>query len=186
MIWYRVNSPKYIGPRTKLDKLIEEVEVDRATAKFVFIGGDRHSKLSGWESYFETRDEAASFIMKTLHGIMVAKEDAADAATDAYLRCKEALRSCGDPCDAIEGAMKDKFFLLSSAAALTPGIALLWGPNNSGYTSDLGKAGVYTRAEITANLSYYDNGNVRPIPMEDALETAMLVLEIEDAEELGG
>jgi len=32
-----------------------------------------------------------------------------------------------------------------------------WGPNNRGYTSSLGDAGLYTQDQVMENLEYYNN-----------------------------
>lgn len=37
---------------------IEEVEVDKETDKFVVIGKNRHAKISDWQSYFDTYEQA--------------------------------------------------------------------------------------------------------------------------------
>jgi hypothetical protein len=38
-----------------------------------------------------------------------------------------------------------------------------WGPNNSGYTSNIRKAGVYLEETVMAHLSYYDDGEVNKL-----------------------
>ena len=41
-----------------------------------------------------------------------------------------------------------------------------WGANDSGYTSDIQKAGIYTEERINSRKNYYSNKGVMPVPVE--------------------
>ena len=44
-------------------KLIEAVEVDRETAAYVWVNGQRNRKLTKYNSYFDTFDEARQHLL---------------------------------------------------------------------------------------------------------------------------
>ena len=47
----------------EMNPYIEEVEVDRETTHFVYIGKDRTAKISMYENYFDTWKEAQAALM---------------------------------------------------------------------------------------------------------------------------
>ncbi len=67
----------------------------------------------------------------------------------------------------------EDFFILSISESPWSGCAVWWKPNNSGKTTNLNNAGVYTREQVENNKSYYDNGHwTRAVPCEDVLTLA--------------
>lgn len=67
--------------------------------------------------------------------------------------------------------MGDVFYILSLDHT-SGGVVTWWRPDNQGYTTDLNQAGRYTRRQVEAARSYYDNGDqTMAVPCEAA--TAM-------------
>lgn len=58
-----------------------------------------------------------------------------------------------------EPAAEPKFYILDVEASRRLDLALWWGPNNSGYTTRLEDAGLYTAEQVRSDQSYYDNGD---------------------------
>ena len=46
------------------NKLIEPIEIDRETDFSVFIGKERNAKRSSWHNYFDTWDDAKTFLLE--------------------------------------------------------------------------------------------------------------------------
>lgn len=62
-----------------------------------------------------------------------------------------------------------------------------WESNNSGYTTDIERAGVYTAEQVESKLDYYNNGKTtRAIPVEalERLSTKRIVPTFSDNWEL--
>ncbi|WP_346234539.1 hypothetical protein MKY04_12800 [Lysinibacillus telephonicus] len=59
-----------------------------------------------------------------------------------------------------------KYYLLSLKWSKQKDQYTWWGPNNSGYTTDIQTAGIYTEEEINKRKHYYSNTGVMPIPVE--------------------
>lgn len=68
------------------NKLIESVEIDRETESSVFIGKNRNAKRSSWHNYFDTWDDAKSFLLK----------NAEDEAAGARIRLEYANSKLGN------------------------------------------------------------------------------------------
>lgn len=72
--------------------------------------------------------------------------------------------------------MTEKFYIYSVSHSPVNGQALWWGPNDSGYTTDINKAGIYTREQVESHLKHYDNGReTRAVPCALAKEIAASV-----------
>lgn len=54
--------------------------------------------------------------------------------------------------------MADKGFYVMSLKWTSGDHITWWGPDNSGYTTDLARAGIYTAEQITKSPGYYDSG----------------------------
>lgn len=50
------------------------------------------------------------------------------------------------------------YYILSLKHSPSRGMAVWWGPHNSGYYCDIESAGLYTQEQIDANPTYYNNG----------------------------
>ena len=59
-----------------------------------------------------------------------------------------------------------KYYLLSLKWSKGADEYTWWGPNNSGYCTDINKAGVYSEEEINSRRLYYCNKGVMPIPVD--------------------
>jgi len=45
---------------------IEEIEVDRVTDSYVWYDGRRHGRMTEFDCYFETREEAVNYLIKQM------------------------------------------------------------------------------------------------------------------------
>lgn len=70
-----------------------------------------------------------------------------------------------------------QFYLLSLKHSKYQNQYTWWGPNNSGYTTNLLKAGVYTEEQINEKKYYYSNASVMPVPIEvtDGVEKMIVI-----------
>ncbi|PWW37361.1 MULTISPECIES: hypothetical protein [Paenibacillus] len=59
-----------------------------------------------------------------------------------------------------------KYYLLSLKWSAGKGKYVWWGPDSSGYTEDLNKAGVYTEEDLAKRTRYYRNTGTYPVPVE--------------------
>lgn len=59
---------KYLTHRREAK--ITPIEVERETAKYVWIKGRRHGKRTEWDNYFDTWEEAKDFLMKGAEGAL--------------------------------------------------------------------------------------------------------------------
>lgn len=63
------------------------------------------------------------------------------------------------------------YLILSLKWSDTADHLLWWGPDNSGYTGDIDKAGRYTAEQITEKPHYYDNEDTtRAVPLYNVME----------------
>jgi hypothetical protein len=68
----------------------------------------------------------------------------------------------------IPASAYDRYYLISLKWSEPP-VVTFWGPDDKGYTRNLDKAGVYTRATLEAHPSYYQNGvQTIAVPIEVA------------------
>lgn len=83
--------------------------------------------------------------------------------------------------------MSDKFLILSLSNSPTKeGFAVFWRENDSGYTSDILEAGVYTEEQIKASR-YYNNGfTTKAIPYEKTRchKRTMTVIDFSEAKNI--
>lgn len=88
-----------------------------------------------------------------------------------------------------------EYFILSVKEPLDRETLLWWGPDNSGYTYQLDKAGRYSREKVLSSLTYYHNSsNTLAIPCQLAEQEAVKVVRFEnpfvrminDAQKLSG
>ena len=59
-----------------------------------------------------------------------------------------------------------QYYLLSLKWSKEQHAYVWWGPDNSGYATDLNKAGIYTQEQIDRNPLYYRNKSTYPVPVE--------------------
>lgn len=72
--------------------------------------------------------------------------------------------------------MADEFYILSLRWTKEE-VVTWWCANNSGYTSVLSNAGRYSRADVEAKASYYNNGeHTIAIPCDEVDKVAQLVV----------
>ena len=73
------------------------------------------------------------------------------------------------PTDRIFRAAAEKdLFLILSLKWSKGGILTWWGPDNSGYVTDIDNAGRYTRAQVEGKARYYSNeDSTRAVPVQD-------------------
>lgn len=63
--------------------------------------------------------------------------------------------------------MSKKYYILAKDRGYIGNQLIFWGPNNSGYTANLNRAGVYTQEQIDANPKYYNNGKeTKAVPVD--------------------
>ncbi|RKD20977.1 hypothetical protein BEP19_14940 [Ammoniphilus oxalaticus] len=60
-----------------------------------------------------------------------------------------------------------EYFLLAIDKTAYSNFLVWWGPNDSGYTTNIEQAGIYTEERINSDRSYYDNDECVPVPLED-------------------
>lgn len=62
-------------------------------------------------------------------------------------------------------------YLILSIKWSRGGVLTWWGPNNSGYVTDLHSAGVYSAEQVAANPGYYDDERrgTKAVPYEDVM-----------------
>lgn len=58
------------------------------------------------------------------------------------------------------------YYLLSLKWSKREDLYVWWGPNDSGYTTDINQAGVYTEEQINSRKNYYSNTSTMPVPVE--------------------
>ena len=183
--WYRTHRKIWIGKRDTAETIVEPVEVERSTAANVWINGRRCNKRTTYENYFETFEEARDFVLGNMRASLEAKENAASSAYQELSKACEIFDQDVEEQETAPDPWEDQFYLLSSRLALFPhGCALLWAPDNSGYVTDMARAGIYTKEQILGNRSYYDNNECRPIPVKEALAHGHHVIERSHAEVL--
>jgi hypothetical protein len=69
------------------------------------------------------------------------------------------------------------YLIMSLPRSQRSDTAVWWGPNNSGYTIFLEKAGRYTQEEVNNSPYYYDNGDMtRAVPEHVAMGLAKRVV----------
>ena len=94
----------------------------------------------------------------------------------------EVVRPLEKPLD-----LDDAYVILSLKHSPCDGMALWWGPNDSGYVIDLYKAGVYSGEKVRSNPAYYNNGeSTRAVRYHKAFCSAnsKLVIGFQDAKTL--
>jgi len=62
MIWYRIKITHY-----SIGTVIEQIEVDRETNKFLIINRQRCRKRTKWDQSFSTHKEAKDTLIKALN-----------------------------------------------------------------------------------------------------------------------
>lgn len=78
-----------------------------------------------------------------------------------------------------------KFHILSLKWSSSKDLLVWWGPNDSGYTIDLSKAGIYTEDQINKRRGYYDNGtSTKAIPIESIEKAHVIRAAINDSESI--
>ncbi len=182
---YRVKKKGWFGSNNTADSLVTPVVVERANDKSVWINGRRSARRSSYENYFDTFEEGRDFLVGNLRAAMDAADNRA-AACFSHLAeaCILLDLDIMDQETALD-PFEDMFFLLSDHPTIFPqGCALLWGPDNSGYVTDMAQAGHYTREQIMENRLYYDNDECHPIPIREALAQGRNVIERSHAEVL--
>lgn len=78
-------------------------------------------------------------------------------------------------------APSEPLFLVLRAGAATSGSALWWGPNSSGYTFSVDRAGRYTREEYEEAVPQSRRRDNVLVPVEDAQRAARQVVRLIDA-----
>ncbi len=61
--------------------------------------------------------------------------------------------------------MSQRYYLLSIKYS-NDSTVTWWGPNDSGYTNDIERAGIYSEEQIQKRSIYYSNKGVMPVPVE--------------------
>lgn len=70
---------------------IEEIEADKIEEKSVWIKGRRRNRISDWESFFKTWDEAKAFMVDRLENELAAAKQELDKAR-SNLEAAKALK----------------------------------------------------------------------------------------------
>jgi hypothetical protein len=70
---------------------IAEIEVDRETDKSVWVDGHRSSKTEGYHKTFDTRNEAAEFLLEVAERKMESAITRANALTTDYAELAKRL-----------------------------------------------------------------------------------------------
>lgn len=71
--------------------------------------------------------------------------------------------------------MNDLYLIVSLKWSRGAPNLLFWGPDNMGYTDNVSKAGLYTRAQIEQQPSYYNDGEeALAVRFEDVMKSDRL------------
>ncbi|MFJ7950368.1 hypothetical protein ACIQZG_02450 [Lysinibacillus sp. NPDC096418] len=78
--------------------------------------------------------------------------------------------------------MSQQYYLLSIKYSNGKNTVTWWGPNNSGYTDDIEKAGIYSEEQIQKQSFYYSNKGVMPVPVEKVQAATKRVVVLNETE----
>ncbi len=80
--------------------------------------------------------------------------------------------------------MSQQYYLLSIKHSDAKNAVIWWGPNNSGYTDDVEKAGIYSEECIKKRNIYYSNNGVMPVPVEKVQAATKRIVVLNDTENI--